>query len=327
MRHSYKIDGLTYLLRPITIDDAQTILNIRLEDAERNQYIHPVKNDLKLEKKWLEDYFERKGDYFFAIVNKFTDETEGLIAIYDEDDRRAEWGRWTIKKGSLAATESVYLLYEIAFSKIGLKELYCRTISENSPVVEFHNSSGLKLRTVYKDLVELDGKKYDITEQYITNNDFLKGTKNFLFEKSFSLFKRNMVIYSGGMKFHHIVIACNNIEKDKKNYQLLGYSFESSIFEDTAQGVKGIFATAKNQPCIELLENLAESSTLTPWLENGVKMYHIGYLVKDIKKACHYMEKIKAKLMSPMKESNYFKSKICFFMLQNRILIELIEET
>ncbi len=327
MRHSYKIDGLTYQLRPVTLDDAQTILDIRLEDAERNQFVHPVKDDLELEKQWLENYFERAGDYFFAVVNKFTDETEGLIAIYDEKDGRAEWGRWTIRKGSLAATESVYLLYEVAFEKIGLNELYCRTVAENVSVVEFHKTEGLKFRKVYKELFELSGKKYDAVEQYLTNEDFEESIKDFLFEKAFTLFRRNMKIYSGGMEFHHIGIACSDIEIDKKAYQILGYTFEKKAFEDNEQGVKGVFGNAKNQPCIELLENLSSNTTLTPWLEKGVKMYHFGYLVNDFEKACFYMNKVRSKLVSIPKQSVYFGGRICFYMLKNMMMIELMEKT
>lgn len=325
MKHYYKTDGLTYRLRPVTLNDAQTILDIRLEDAERNQFVHPVKNDLELEKQWLEKYFEREGDYFFAVVNKFTDETEGLIAIYDEKNGRAEWGRWTIRKNSLAATESVYLLYEIAFETIGLRELYCRTVADNISVVEFHKTEGLRLRKIHKEFFELNGKKYDAVEQFLSNEDYRSSIKSFLFEKVFALFKRNMKIYSGGMIFHHIGVASNDIEKDKSVYQMLGYSFEQSLFEDKAQGVKGVFGNAKNQPCIELLENLEGSNMLTPWLEKGVKMYHFGYLVNDFEKACFYMDKIKAKLVSAPKQSKYFGGNISFYMLKNMMMIELIE--
>ena len=325
MKHSYKIDGLTYKLRPIKLEDAQTILDIRLEDAERNQYVHPVKNDVEIEKRWIEAYFERQGDYFFAVINKFTDETEGLIAIYDEKDGRAEWGRWTIRKGSLAATESVYLLYEIAFSVIGLKELYCRTVADNVAVVEFHKSEGLRFVALHKDCFELNGKKYDAVEQALTVAEYNKSIKSDLYDKALMLFKRNMKVYSGGMEFHHIGVACTSIEKDKKAFQMLGYSFEPVAFEDKNQGIKGIFGNAKNQPRVELLENLEGSATLTPWLEKGVKMYHFGYLANDIEKACFYMEKIKAKVISPLKESAYFGKRICFYMLPNMMLVELIE--
>ena len=325
MKHSYKIDGFTYRLRPVTIDDAQTVLDIRLEDAERNRYVHSVKNDVELEKQWIQNYYERQGDFFFAVENKFTDETEGLIAIYNEKDGHAEWGRWTIRKNSLAATESVYLLYEAAFETIGLKELYCRTIVDNVSVVEFHKSAGLKFREIRKGLFELNGKEYDAVEQYLTADDFENEIKDFLFEKSFALFKRNLKIYSGGIEFHHIGIACTAIEKDKRSFQMLGYSFESKCFEDDLQGVRGVFGTAKNQPRIELLENLKDSNTLSPWLDKGVKMYHFGYLVNDIGRANLYLKKIGSKLISPLKDSVYFDGKICFYMLKNMMLIELME--
>ena len=55
-------------------------------------------------------------------------------------------------------------------------------------------------------------------------------------------------------------------------------------------------------------------------------MYHFGYLVKDIEKVYEvFTTKLRAKVASPMKESQYFGKRICFLVLNNMFMIELIE--
>ena len=125
MQHRLSIDGLGYSLRPVPLSDARFILKIRLEDMNRTQYIHEIPDDIELEENWIRKYFQRNGDFFFIIENKITGQPEGTIAIYDMEDGRAEWGRWVVQKGSLAAVESVDLIYKAAFQKLNLRELRC----------------------------------------------------------------------------------------------------------------------------------------------------------------------------------------------------------
>ena len=216
MYHNYSVSGYTYELSPVQIEDAELIIKIRLEDLDRNKYIHPIKNDVRLQKEWLENYFRREGDYFFKIVNVITKDVEGLIAIYNQNGAKAEWGRWTIKKGSLASMESVYLLFELAFNTLNLEELFCRTIEDNAEVVDFHNSIGLIYRERRADEFELKGEKYACVEHYITKVLYLNTIKNVLEEKCQSLLLRNIKMYSGGFEFHHLGIACTNINREKK---------------------------------------------------------------------------------------------------------------
>ena len=127
MKHGISIDGFGYRIRPVKLSDAQFIIDARLEDSERNRFIHTISHDIEEQERWINAYFEREGDYYFIVENRLTGQPEGLIGIYDVKDGKAEWGRWVIKKGSFAAVESVDLVYRAAFEKIGLEELYCRT--------------------------------------------------------------------------------------------------------------------------------------------------------------------------------------------------------
>lgn len=326
MKHTFSMEGYGYRLRPVTLNDAAFIIEARLQDLERNCFIHTISSDVSAQEEWLERYFLREGDYYFIIENRFTRQAEGLIAFYDEKDGRAEWGRWVVKKGSLAAIESVWLLYRIAFEKVGLNELYCRTIKDNTEVVSFHTSIGEKTRCIHTNIFELNGKVYDAVEQYSDRAHFVSEISPQLAKKAEMISKRNFKQLVGKFDFHHIGVATKSIEKELPSYSMLGYSLESAIFEDSQQGIRGLFLTAKNQPRLELLENLAESTTLDLYLKNNTKMYHSAYTVDHIEKAISVLTNCRAKIMSPLKESVYFGKRICFLILPNMQLIELIED-
>ena len=327
MQHNIKQKGFAYSIRPITLDDAQFIIDVRLEDEERNKYVHKISKDVNLQINWLNKYFQTPDDYYFVIENNLTGEKEGLISIYNIENNKAEWGRWVVKKGSMAALESVDLVYKVAFEKLNLNELYTKTIEDNTSVVNFHSSINAKLRQVLLDEVELENVKYNVCEQFVDKEHYFSNVKNLLEEKALKIFQRNLKISINGFEFHHIGVATKDIEKEFKNYAILGYSKEDKFDGDTNQGVKGLFITAKNQPRLELLQNLENSITLDFWLNQGVKMYHFGYLVKDIEKAYDvFTTKLRAKVISPMKKSAYFGKRICFLMMNNMFIIELIEE-
>jgi RimJ/RimL family protein N-acetyltransferase len=327
MKHNITLEGFAYRLRPIKLSDASFIIETRLEDKERNRFIHTISSDISIQEKWLESYFEREGDYYFVIENRLTGEREGLISFYDVENDKAEWGRWVIKKNSLAAVESVYLLYKAAFEKVGLKELYCRTLELNEGVVNFHTSIGEKTRKVIPECFTIDGEKYNAIEQYADRAVFYNEMQAALEKKSAQIFRRNMKMLAGSFEFHHIGVAVNDIEKELAAFTLLGYERESEVFVDENQGIKGCFVTSKNEgPRLELLSNLEGSTTLDTFLNSKVKMYHFGYLVSDIEKALGILQKARARMVSPMKKSVYFGKRICFLIMPNMFMIELIEK-
>ena len=325
MKHNFKLDGYCYRLRPIRKSDAQFVIDVRLEDAERNAYIHPISPDVSVQEVWLERYYEREGDFYFVVENRITGEAEGVIAFYDVAGGKAEWGRWVLKKGSLAAAESVYLIYRIAFEQAGLEELCCRTLAANKAVVDFHTSIGERTRKILKDHAELDGKYYDAVEQYADNEIFYKDIAPTLERQAQMVLKRQCKKSFGGFTFHHVGVATKSIEKELPLYTLLGYEMESDFFEDPLQGIRGRFLTADGHPRLELLENLPDSHTLDPQLEANQKLYHTAYYVGDIEKAVEVFTRNRAKVISPLKESVYFGKRICFLLLPTMAMIELLE--
>ena len=179
MKKNVSADGLMFSLRPVSEADAQFILEVRLEDIQRNRFIHRIPNDLDIQRDWIRQYLQRDDDYYFVVHNKITDEDEGLVGLYGIESSRAEWGRWVLKSGSLAAIESLDLIAQVAFDSLGLEEIFSRTIEDNVAVVSFHNSVGEKVRGILPDCFDIDNKKYNAVEHYISRGHY----KNELMKK------------------------------------------------------------------------------------------------------------------------------------------------
>ncbi len=127
------------------------------------------------------------------------------------------------------------------------------------------------------------------------------------------------------LPLHHIGVACKSIEKEYLFFSQLGYAKSSTVFIEAAQGVKGIFISAKGQPRLELLENIEGSGRLDTWLKKGVKFYHFAYVAVDIENELENLLRVKhAKLTVPLTTAVFF-NRICFVMLPNMLLIELVE--
>lgn len=138
------VEGRAFRLRPIEFGDAEFVVRLRV-DVRAQGRLHPISSEVADQREWLERYFAREGDWYW-IVERRDRTPEGTIGLYDLDPAtgRAEWGRWILRSGSLAAPESALLMYSFAFEEIGLKEVRCRTVSTNAPVISFHNRTGLE---------------------------------------------------------------------------------------------------------------------------------------------------------------------------------------
>ncbi len=171
MRHDITIVGHRYMLRPVALGDAPFITELRCNPA-LNAYINSTSSSVDGQVAWLERYFERPGDWYFIIADAATKQLEGTIGIYDYDagSRVAEWGRWIIRPGSLAAVESALLIYRAAFESLALEAVYCRTVADNKRVVSFHDAAGLRRRATLEKHFQIAGRSHDAVEHYLDNS-------------------------------------------------------------------------------------------------------------------------------------------------------------
>jgi len=141
MRHSLQAEGEAFRLRPVSVDDAAFIVALRT-DPVLGKYLHATSPDIDDQRAWTKRYYEREGDWYFVVEQRATSDPQGAVAIYnyDADQKIAEWGRWILKKGSLAALESAALIYDVGFDQLGLELMYSRTA--NKLVVSFDTRLG-----------------------------------------------------------------------------------------------------------------------------------------------------------------------------------------
>lgn len=127
-------------------------------------------------------------------------------------------------------------------------------------------------------------------------------------------------------KFHHMGVACRNLNIDTKYYRLFGYKQEGGDFIDINQGIKGRFLVGEG-PRLELVMPYEDSTVLSDWLERNVKYYHRAYKVRDIYQASKYLQSERGIVVSPPKSAVAFDGRqVTFIMMPTMSLVELIEE-
>lgn len=125
------------------------------------------------------------------------------------------------------------------------------------------------------------------------------------------------------MKLHHIGVATRSIVKELDYFAYLGYKPASEEFIDEEQGIRGVFMEAKDQPRLELLENLAHSTTLDGVLAKGNKFYHFAYESDDLTQDIAKMLRGGKLVASPIR-AVYF-DQVAFIMMRNMMMIELVK--
>jgi RimJ/RimL family protein N-acetyltransferase len=162
-----------YRLRPVALEDAPFIVELRT-DPSRNGFLHEVSPRVEDQVAWLEAYFARPGDYYFIVEDSATGAPQGTVGVYDvaADLSGAEWGRWILKPGSMAALESAWMIYETAFAKLGLASVSSRTLVDNGKVLSFHDNFGARRIAVLEGHFLVRGIRKSAVEHQITAEEW-----------------------------------------------------------------------------------------------------------------------------------------------------------
>ena len=127
-----------------------------------------------------------------------------------------------------------------------------------------------------------------------------------------------------GLVFHHVGIACDRIESEVPHYELIGYRREGEIFEDSRQVIRGLFLKSGSMQ-IELIEPLRPESPVCTFLARGIQMYHQAFLSHNLRAVVRSLVDKGAVIVSHPKPAVAFGGRqVCFLLLPNRMLIELI---
>lgn len=128
------------------------------------------------------------------------------------------------------------------------------------------------------------------------------------------------------LKFHHIGIACYDIQASKVFYENMGYEAAECII-DPIQDIEICFLHKSGQPLIELLAPVDEKSPVNRIISvNGVSPYHICYSVPDIIQAIKRLRSEKfVQIGREAKACAMNDALVCFFFRKDVGLIELVE--
>jgi methylmalonyl-CoA/ethylmalonyl-CoA epimerase len=127
------------------------------------------------------------------------------------------------------------------------------------------------------------------------------------------------------LSFHHIGVACRDLQSEIKRLAALGYQQEGALFVDETQGVEGAFL-AGGGPRLEILRPLSADGVLTPWLKSGTKLYHLAYAVgSGMPREMLALRSQGAKqVVAPVSAVAFGGAEISFLMMPNMLLVELI---
>lgn len=159
MKQVIKIESDGYELRPLKPEDSKWLLELR-QDPEISKYINSTDHTVESHAEWIKKNAEKQDDYYFVIQDYGTKQPHGVVALYDIKYRSAEWGRWVLKPGSIAAAASVYLVIEAA-KILNMTRIYSRTVADNKKVCRFHDLVGAKFVKVLENYATINGKTYN----------------------------------------------------------------------------------------------------------------------------------------------------------------------
>ena len=141
------------------------------------------------------------------------------------------------------------------------------------------------------------------------------------------------------LKLHHIGIAVPSIAEFAEIFRALGFDEMTQLESEPIQKVSEVYISVEKGQDVyfELIEPLGDDSPITNFLEKkGSGVHHFCFRVDDIDEAGkELVEKGFKMVRSPVDcvgIDNSFKreytqpSKIAFFLLPNKLLVELLQE-
>ena len=145
------IIGKNINFRLVEIEDAEFILNLRLEKGE---FLSATNPNLAEQENWIKSYKKReelKEEYYFIIENK-NGLRAGTIRLYDIDykTKTFTFGSFIVDRESesihkLSAFEAINLIFEFAFEKLSLNNCFFDCRKNNRKANDFYIRFGAKI--------------------------------------------------------------------------------------------------------------------------------------------------------------------------------------
>lgn len=127
-----------------------------------------------------------------------------------------------------------------------------------------------------------------------------------------------------GLKFHHVGIACHNIEKCKEFIKkTMNVKKESATVFDEKQNAHICILTLEDGVRFELIMG----EMVKDIVEKGMTYYHTCYSVGNINRTIQrFQEELQAIIVSKPKPARIFDGKLVAFLYTPLGIIELLED-
>ena len=135
----------SHVMRSVEVDDAQHILDLRLDES-LNKFLNNTDPSVVKQRAWISNQRDVPNDYYFCLIASEASIPEGFVGLYNIKNKTGEWGRWVFSKSATSAALSAGLIFEFGFS-LGLEEIECNTLIGNSAVVAWHDRLPYSQRT------------------------------------------------------------------------------------------------------------------------------------------------------------------------------------
>ncbi len=133
------------------------------------------------------------------------------------------------------------------------------------------------------------------------------------------------MLYRLNCVFHHLGLACADLDREAGAWLGLGYRIEAPTFEDPTQKVRGRFLIGPG-PRLELLAPRSADSPISAIIRSGAKIYHQAYEAPAFEETIATLRAANFKLVTgPVPAVAFEGRQIAFLVAPNLNVIEIIE--
>lgn len=168
------VKGKTVVLRPVTYDDMQQIVDWRNSDVVRKFFLIQEKYTLEGQKKWMDNVIStgRAVQFIIHHIGDNVDIGTAYIRDLDKYDREGEYGLFIGNPdyfGKGIGTEVGQMIMEYAFNVLNLKRVFSEIKDDNIRSIRAVEKFGMSVYKVEKNALEIDGKPVNLVFTEINN--------------------------------------------------------------------------------------------------------------------------------------------------------------
>jgi RimJ/RimL family protein N-acetyltransferase len=170
MKEEYPKDyliGEKIVLRPITYDDTDLIVNWRNQPFIMDKMINRAPFTVAGHQEWLRTMVETGKVAQFIIIEKDRNRAIGstFLRDIDYDFEKAEYGIFIGERdawGQGFGTEAAKMMLDHAFSRLKLHKVFMRLLADNIAAEKSYQKAGFTREAYLRDEVKIAGKFMDI---------------------------------------------------------------------------------------------------------------------------------------------------------------------